>query len=366
MSSTYLSKLETVSDAIAKYMADIGISVIFGVISIHNMPILDAIARQNKIRFVPTRGEAGAINMADSYSRVSGNLGVCITSTGTAAGNAAGSQLEALTAGSKVLHITTQIDTELLDCNSSAIHSVPNQPDMLKSISKAYFFIKSAKKTLETISAAISSAISPPAGPVSLEIPIDVQLSQLSYPRSIERPKPSRILISEESIEELAELVKKAKRPMLWLGGGSRSASVEATELINRGFGVVTSTNGRAIVDENHTANLGAFNMTQAASLIYSKSDLMIVVGSKLRGNETLNYKMKLPPLVQIDAHDFRGVRNYKTQKFIHGDAKEALQKLLELLPEKLNVDKEFHDDIQKARMLSESKLLETLGPYSK
>ena len=50
MSSTYLSKLETVSDAIAKYMADIGISVIFGVISIHNMPILDAIARQNKIR----------------------------------------------------------------------------------------------------------------------------------------------------------------------------------------------------------------------------------------------------------------------------------------------------------------------------
>lgn len=365
MSSTYLSKLETVSDAIAKYMADIGISVIFGVISIHNMPILDAIGRQNKIRFVPTRGEAGAINMADSYSRVSGNLGVCITSTGTAAGNAAGSQLEALTAGSKVLHITTQIDTEFLDCNSSAIHSVPNQPDMLKSISKAYFFIKSAKKTLETISAAISSAISPPAGPVSLEIPIDVQLSQLSYPRSIERPKPSRILISEESIEELAELVKKAKRPMLWLGGGSRSASVEATELINRGFGVVTSTNGRATVDENHTANLGAFNMTQAASLIYSKSDLMIVVGSKLRGNETLNYKMKLPPLVQIDAHDFRGVRNYKTQKFIHGDAKEALQKLLELLPEKLNVDKEFHDDIQKARMLSESKLLETLGPYS-
>ena len=105
--------------------------------------------------------------------------------------------------------------------------------------------------------------------------------------------------------------------------------------------------------------------MTQAASLIYSKSDLMIVVGSKLRGNETLNYKMKLPPLVQIDAHDFRGVRNYKTQKFIHGDAKEVLQKLLQLLPEKLNVDKEFHDDIQKARMLSESKLLETLGPYS-
>ena len=78
-------KQETVSDGIAKYLSDVGVRVMFGVISIHNMPILDAIARQNIIRFVPTRGEAGAINMADAYSRVSGNLGVCITSTGTAA-----------------------------------------------------------------------------------------------------------------------------------------------------------------------------------------------------------------------------------------------------------------------------------------
>jgi acetolactate synthase-1/2/3 large subunit len=110
MKNTSLSPIETVADVIAQYLDDIGISVIFGVISIHNMPILDAIARQDKIRFVPARGEAGALNMADAFARVSGELGVCMTSTGTAAGNAAGSQLEALTAGSKLLHITTQID----------------------------------------------------------------------------------------------------------------------------------------------------------------------------------------------------------------------------------------------------------------
>lgn len=101
---------QTVGHQIAEALADAGVTTMFGVISIHNMPILDAIAEQGRIRFVPARGEAGAMNMADAFSRVSGALGVALTSTGTAAGNAAGAQAEALTAGSRVLHITTQID----------------------------------------------------------------------------------------------------------------------------------------------------------------------------------------------------------------------------------------------------------------
>jgi acetolactate synthase I/II/III large subunit len=101
---------ETVGDYIARWLADIGVRVAFGVISIHNMPILDAIARQGRIRFVPARGEAGAMNMADAYARVAGKLGVVFTSTGTAAGNAAGAQVEALTAGTPVLHITSTVD----------------------------------------------------------------------------------------------------------------------------------------------------------------------------------------------------------------------------------------------------------------
>src|SRR5579863_6446416 len=130
-----------VRDAIAAALADMGVTTVFGVISIHNMPILDAIGRHGRIRFVPARGEAGAMNMADAYARVSCSLGVCITSTGTAAGNAAGSQVEALTAGSPVLHITTQVDREFVDRDRAAIHDVPRQPDMLKAISKAYLRI---------------------------------------------------------------------------------------------------------------------------------------------------------------------------------------------------------------------------------
>ena len=116
---------EAVGDAVARYLAEIGVIHVFGVISIHNMPILDAIFRQGRITFVPARGEAGAMNMADAYARVSRGLGVVVTSTGTAAGNAAGSQVEALTAGSPVLHNTSQLDTIYMDRDRAAIHDVP-------------------------------------------------------------------------------------------------------------------------------------------------------------------------------------------------------------------------------------------------
>ena len=78
------SLAEPVGDLIAHALAEIGVTTVFGVISIHNMPILDAMARHNRIRFVPARSEAGAMNMADAYARVSRSLGVVITSTGTA------------------------------------------------------------------------------------------------------------------------------------------------------------------------------------------------------------------------------------------------------------------------------------------
>src|SRR6202022_2724040 len=104
-----VSIAEPVGDLIAHALAEIGVTTAFGVISIHNMPILDAIARGNRIRFVPARSEAGAMNMADGYARVARSLGVVITSTGTAAANAAGSQVEALTAGSPRLPTPPQI-----------------------------------------------------------------------------------------------------------------------------------------------------------------------------------------------------------------------------------------------------------------
>ncbi len=356
---------ETVGDAIARHLADLGITTAFGVISIHNMPVLDAIARQQRIRFIPARGEAGAMNMADAYARASKTTGVVITSTGTGAGNAAGAQVEALTAGTSLLHITTQVDRQYMDRDRGAIHDVPRQPQMLEGVSKAVFRLWDSHRVHPTLSAALSCAMSAPAGPVSLEIPVDVQREEISKLAEIPAPARLSLPLNENALNLLANEVKRAKRPLLWLGGGSRQAVHPANELVQRGFGAVTSTNGRAVVDEAHAATLGAFNMTPAAEKIYSQSDLMIVVGSRLRGNETRNNQLPLPEnLIQIDADVDQCARNYPVKQFIHADSTKALTRLLALLPERLDTDSEFLHSIAIARAQSEGELRDRLGVY--
>jgi acetolactate synthase I/II/III large subunit len=356
---------EPVGDLIAHALAEIGVTTVFGVISIHNMPILDAIARHNRIRFVPARGEAGAMNMADAYARVSRSLGVVITSTGTAAGNAAGAQVEALTAGSPVLHVTSQIDRPYMDRDRAAIHDVPRQADMLRAISKAYFRVWEARTAVGMLVAAARAALSAPRGPVSLEIPIDVQRETAPFPSRVAIGPIAPLASDAALIGELADLVRRAKRPMLWLGGGARDAGAPALELVRRGFAVVTSTNGRAIVPEDHPRTLGAYNMTAEAQAIYDRADLMIVVGSRLRGNETRNNTVRLPrPLVQIDADATQAARNYAVDLFINTDARAALDALLDRLPTLLDFDGKFLDAVAAARAQSEAKLAAALGPY--
>ncbi len=356
---------ETVGHQIAEGLADAGVTTMFGVISIHNMPILDAVAAQGRIRFVPARGEAGAMNMADAFSRVSGEIGVALTSTGTAAGNAAGAQAEALTAGSRVLHITTQVDTLVMDRDRAAIHDVPKQPEMLRGVSKAVFRIWDARGAPGTLAAALLAVVTPPSGPVSLEVPVDVQRAASVPTMALTPPAPAVPKASDTAIAALAGRVRAARRPMLWLGGGARGASTEATALADLGIGIVTSTQGRATVPESHPASLGAFNMTPEAEALYASADLMIVVGSRLRGNETKNNRMALPgPLFQIDADPTQAGRNYALDGFLCGDAAATLRALLAQLPQSLDIDPNFQHEIAVARAKSEGALRERLGPY--
>ena len=117
-----------------------GVRNIFALAGDHILPVLDVMADQD-FRIIDTRHEQAAVHMADAYARVTGGLGVGITSTGVAAGNAAGSLVEALVAGTPVLHLTGQVELPYLDRNRYYIHEAPRQPDMLKAVSKAFFRI---------------------------------------------------------------------------------------------------------------------------------------------------------------------------------------------------------------------------------
>lgn len=357
----------TVGEYIAAALEACGVSAAFGVISIHNMPILDAIARRGAIRFVAARGEAGALNMADAYARVRGGLGVGVTSTGVAAGNAAGSLVEARTAGSPVLHLTGQIETAYLDQGKSYIHEAHDQPGMLSAISKAFFRIEAPEYVADVMKQAIEIALTPPMGPVSIEIPIDVQSAPIGRPQEFQLPAVSVGDPEADALSRLGEMLSSARRPLLWLGGGARGASAAARRLADLGVGIVTSVNGRGVVPEDHPMCLGAFNNAPPAAALYRTSDLMVVVGSRLRGNETLKYRLQLPePLVQVDVDPTMNGRAYANDLFVHGDAKAVLKHLAEAAGRRMAVDDAFAADVAAAKSAAVARLMDDAGPYAK
>ncbi|MFM0438148.1 thiamine pyrophosphate-binding protein [Paraburkholderia strydomiana] len=362
-----MSNKTTVGELIAAFLEQCGVKTAFGVISIHNMPILDAIHNRGKIRYVGARGEAGAVNMADGLARVSGGLGVAFTSTGTAAGNAAGAMVEALTAGTALLHVTGQIETEYLDKDLAYIHEAPDQLSMLQSISKAAYRVRSVETALPTIREAVRVAQTAPSGPVSVEIPIDIQAAEIEWPADLAAPHITTLTHCSQRVARLADQLANAKRPLLWLGGGARHAAKAVERLVALGFGVVTSVQGRGVVPEDHPATLGAFNVHPAVESFYKTCDALVVVGSRLRGNETLKYKLALPqPLYRIDADALADNRGYRNEMFVHGDASAVLEELATLLEDRVKVDPAFAQDLASARESAVADVGKGLGPYKR
>lgn len=357
----------TVGTVVAAFLEACGVEAAFGVISIHNMPILDAFAQRRRIRFVTARGEAGAGNMADAFARSTSRLGVCITSTGPAAGNIAGSLVEAHTAGTPLLHLTGQIETPYLERNLSYIHEAPDQLTMLGAVSKAAFRVRSAETALSTLKKAVQVAMTAPTGPVSVEIPIDLQQALIPMPRDL-APLPVAAPVPEaDALDALAQRLAATRRPLLWLGGGARHAGAAVQRLKALGFGIVTTVQGRGIVAEDDPASLGAYNLQKPVEAFYQRCDAMLVVGSRLRGNETLKYELKLPrPLLRVDADPAQQGRCYADDGFVCGDAALALAGLAERL-EALSwrADPELLADLRRTHDEAVHALYDGLGPYA-
>lgn len=357
----------TVGAVVAAFLEQCGVKTAFGVISIHNMPILDAFAQRGKVRFVSARGEAGAGNMADAYARSTASLGVCITSTGPAAGNIAGSLVEAYTAGAPLLHLTGQIETPYLDKGLSYIHEAPDQLTMLKAVSKAAFRVRSVDNVLGVLKQAVQCALTAPTGPVSVEIPIDIQSAVVTMPADLSPLPVQPAVPAAAALDALAERLAAAKRPLLWLGGGARHAGAAVKRLQALGFGIVTSVQGRGIVPEDDPGSLGAYNIHKPVEAFYGSCDAMLVVGSRLRGNETLKYELKLPrPLYRADADPAAEGRGYATDAFVCGDSALVLAGLADRLEARgFRADPALLTDLRAAHDQAVASLHDGLGPYS-
>lgn len=356
----------TVGEAIARLLEEHNVENVYGVISIHNLPIADAIGRREKIDFVCARGEAGSLSMADAHARFKG-LGVALTSTGAGAGNAVGSLIEACNAASPVLHITGQVEREYLDRDASFIHEAKDQLTFLRASSKAAFRIMSPENAIGIMREAIRVAQTVPMGPVSVEIPIDVQAAEIELPKELYPVNALQLpRLDTKALDGLVKTLQSAKRPILWIGGGCLEAGEEVKKLADLGIPVVSSTHARGVLADNHPRSLGAFHNSEKVEELLKNADLAIVIGSRLRSNETKTYSVIFPEnLVQIDANPVAQQRNYSVKNFICSDAKESLAYLIEKLAGRSKADAVYDQDILEAKNAAINALKTQLGSYA-
>ncbi|MGG0474939.1 thiamine pyrophosphate-binding protein [Priestia aryabhattai] len=360
----------TTADAIVKELVQAGVEVAFGIVSIHNMPIYDAILREGSIQLVCSRGESGAVNMADGYARATGKLGVVITSTGTGAGNAAGSLVEAWAAGVPLLHLTGEVASPYIGTGKGYIHECKDQLSMMKGACKSAIRLRNPQQTAAIVRESIKNALTAPSGPVSLEIPIDFQSAiiddvSLEEIESVASNQKTTIMISNQAINTILN----ARRPVIWAGGGviSAGASQELQKLAKEiGAAVITSQSGKGSIPEDHEQCIGHFAAYESTKEFLQKADLLISVGVRFRGNETSNWKVPVPHNhIAIDA-DLQAInRNYKATVGLVGDAKDILTGLVEKLEgKKTNVHPSYIEEISYLRSKIRSQLRGTLGPY--
>ena len=360
----------TGGDVLVTVMKRHGIDTAFGVISVHNLPLVEAVSRE--LRFVEMRHEAAAVNAADGYARATGRVGIALTSTGTGAGNAAGSMIEALTAGSRVLHITGQIDSEHYDATSpgsprGVIHEFPRQLKMLEAISAFAATVPSADHAEAVLEEAVAVISRAPGGPASVEWPSDLQY--------LARPDEQQPYVAEhapvshpddDALDAAAALLAAAQRPVIWVGGGAAVATAELTELVPRlGAAVLTSNSGRGIIPEDDDLVIGNFASTPGVAPLLAAADLMLSVGTHFRSNETKSYHLALPERhVQIDLDPAAVGRVYPAEVGLVGDASAVLAALLKRLPS-TSTEPGWPEQVRAVREKVRADLYDYIGGYA-
>ncbi|MCM2390628.1 thiamine pyrophosphate-binding protein [Streptomyces albipurpureus] len=350
-------------DLLVTVLREQGAEVVFGVVSVHNMPLVEAVDRE--LRFVPVRHEAAAVSAADAYARVTGGLGTALTSTGTGCGNAAGALIEAQSGGAAVLHVTGQIDSGFLGLSRGVIHETRDQTGLLRAVSKHAVTVRPGADAGALLRDAAARARTPPRGPISVEWPIDLQYAA----QPLTGPGAQIGIPSAPDSTQLAaaaQLLGTARRPVIWAGGGARGASEPLRNLVERlGAPVLSSNAGRGVLAEDHPQVVGNFAASATGRELLATADLLLSVGTHFRSNETGDYSLPIPAHhVQIDIDATAIGRVFPAEAGVVGAAEPVLTALLGLL-EDGSVEPGWREFGIAAAARARAELRTAIGPYS-
>lgn len=276
----------TGGEAVYRTLVGLGVRNVFGIPSVHNIPILDAMLQGGEINTVIVRNEQAGAHAADGYYRATGELGVIIASTGPGTTNTMTGLYEAAFASSRVLLITGQIDSTFYGKGKGLGHEAENQVPMLQTVVDHVASPKSTQAITPAILRVVAEMKMGKPGPGAVEISIDLQYqtADITIP---DIPEIQPIAPKTDAIKAAAALLSDSARPVILAGGGVIASGASATlvewaESINAP--VFTSANGRGSISDQHPLCMGCFLGSRQFQEAMTDVDTMVAIGTWFRG----------------------------------------------------------------------------------
>jgi len=315
-----------------------GVEVLFGFPGGAVLNIYDALYRSD-IRHYLVRHEQGAVHAADGYARASGKVGVCLVTSGPGATNTVTGLATAYMDSVPIVVFTGQVPTLLI--GNDAFQEADTL-GITRSCTKHNYLVKDVGQLDRIIAEAFHVAGTGRPGPVVVDIPKDVTAATAAFnpPQKVSIPGYNPTVEGHlGQIERALDLIMKAKRPILYVGGGIiiSGASAELRRLAERFTIPVTMTlMGLGAFPGNHPLSLGMLGMhgTYWANMAVSHADVVIAIGARFDDRVTgrVDTFAAGAKIIHIDIDPTSISKNVHVDVPIVGDAKRVLAQTLSLL----------------------------------
>ena len=328
----------TGAEIVIECLKEQGVDTVFGYPGGAILNVYDALYKHsNEIKHILTSHEQGAAHAADGYARATGKVGVCFATSGPGATNLVTGIATAYMDSIPVVAITCNVGVSLLGKDSFQEIDIAG---ITMPITKHNYIVKDVRQLADTIRKAFQIAKSGRPGPVLIDIPKDVTANVTEYERKMIEPyKPDTSHISEKEIDTAVEMIRKSKRPYIFVGGGAilSGASEELKEFVDKVDAPVTdSLMGKGAfpgTDVRYTGMLGMHG-TKTSNFGVSECDLLIVIGARFSDRVTGNTKSfaKYAKILQFDVDPAEMDKNVLITAGVTGDIRETLKRVNEKL----------------------------------
>jgi acetolactate synthase-1/2/3 large subunit len=325
------------AEVLLRALKDQGVEVIFGYPGGAVLPIYDALFQQNAIRHVLVRHEQGAVHAAEGYARSTGKVGVVLVTSGPGATNAVTGLVDALMDSIPVVCLTGQVPTHLI--GNDAFQEA-DTTGITRPATKHNYLVKRPQDLARVVHEAFYVARSGRPGPVVIDLPKDIVIGKAPYVEAAAAHPSYRPRVEPDAgqIAKAIALLKRAKRPIIYAGGGVINAGPAASAALTRfarttGFPVTNTLMGLGSFPASDPQFLGMLGMhgTYEANLAMHGCDVMLALGARFDDRVTgrLNAFSQGSKKIHVDIDSSSINKNVPVDVPIVGDAGRALEALI-------------------------------------